>query len=169
MVVPPSTLWKKREEVKEKIYPLEVLEILKGIEEDILKVVSSISIWSASNIGYFWLRWVPQSEKGKFVTFAFNGGTVGAVVTFPLCGITFILVTIISPHLFLFFVNVKKGLKIWDGNLIFNWGEKLICLCKTKLTFNCLGIIIENSSWAWVFYVSAILTLVWVGRIQLLW
>jgi len=53
-------------------------------------------------------RWVPQSEKGKFVTFAFNGGTVGAVVTFPLC-----------------------------------------------------GIIIENSSWAWVFYVSAILTLVW--------
>jgi len=53
-------------------------------------------------------RWVPQSEKGKFVTFAFNGGTVGAVITFPLC-----------------------------------------------------GIIIENSSWVWVFYVSAILTLVW--------
>jgi len=53
-------------------------------------------------------RWVPESEKGKFVTFAFNGGTVGAVITFPLC-----------------------------------------------------GIIIENSSWVWVFYVSAILTLVW--------
>merc|ERR1712109_281372 len=32
-------------------------------------------------------RWVPESEKGKFVTFAFNGGTVGAVITFPLCGI----------------------------------------------------------------------------------
>jgi len=53
-------------------------------------------------------RWVPESEKGKFVTFAFNGGTVGAVITFPLC-----------------------------------------------------GIIIENSSWVWVFYVSAILTLAW--------
>jgi len=53
-------------------------------------------------------RWVPESEKGRFVTFAFNGGTVGAVITFPLC-----------------------------------------------------GIIIENTSWVWVFYVSAILTLVW--------
>jgi len=33
------------------------------------------------------VRWVPESEKGRFVSFSYLGGTFGAVVTFPLCGI----------------------------------------------------------------------------------
>merc|ERR1719193_2580208 len=55
-------------------------------------------------------RWVPESEKGKFVTFTYNGGTVGAIITFPLC-----------------------------------------------------GIIVQNTSWVWIFYSSAILTFIWAG------
>merc|ERR1711970_774763 len=55
-------------------------------------------------------RWVPESEKGKFVTFTYNGGTVGAIITFPLC-----------------------------------------------------GIIVQNSSWVWIFYGSAILTFIWAA------
>jgi len=55
-------------------------------------------------------RWVPESEKGKFVTFTYNGGTVGAIITFPLC-----------------------------------------------------GIIVDNTSWVWIFYGSAALTFLWAG------
>ena len=32
-------------------------------------------------------KWVPDQEKGKFVSFSYLGGTFGSVVTFPLCGI----------------------------------------------------------------------------------
>ena len=32
-------------------------------------------------------RWVPESEKGRFVSFAYLGGSFGSVVTFPLCGL----------------------------------------------------------------------------------
>merc|ERR1719341_877659 len=49
-------------------------------------------------------RWIPESEKGKFVTFTYNGGTVGSIITFPLC-----------------------------------------------------GMIVQNSSWVWIFYGSAAL------------
>ena len=31
-------------------------------------------------------RWVPESERGKFVSFSYLGGTFGSVVTFPLVG-----------------------------------------------------------------------------------
>jgi len=55
-------------------------------------------------------RWVPEEEKGKFVSFTRLGGVVGSIIIFPLA-----------------------------------------------------DIIIDNFSWVWVFYSSAILTLVWAA------
>jgi len=31
-------------------------------------------------------QWVPEEEKGKFMSFAYMGGTFGACITYPLCG-----------------------------------------------------------------------------------
>ena len=32
-------------------------------------------------------RWTPAAERGRFVSFIYFGGSVGQVVTFPLCGV----------------------------------------------------------------------------------
>ena len=31
-------------------------------------------------------KWVPESEKSKFISFTYTGGNLGTVVTYPLCG-----------------------------------------------------------------------------------
>ena len=48
--------------------------------------VSKLKAAFENKHGRILCRWVPESEKGKFVTFSYNGGTVGAIITFPLCG-----------------------------------------------------------------------------------
>ena len=37
-------------------------------------------------------KWVPESEKSKFISFTYTGGNLGTVITYPLCG--FILSTL---------------------------------------------------------------------------
>ena len=85
------------------------------------------------------------------MTFAFNGGTVGAVITFPLCGNISIIITIYHHH----FICCNNRFSILIRSVFFI----------TNVFYDdhqYSGIIIENSSWVWVFYVSAILTLAWV-------
>ena len=76
----------------------------------------------------FFDRWVPEEEKGKFVSFTRLGGVVGSIIIFPLAGLS---------------------------NLSF------LKQAHFSEPFQLSGIIINNFSWVWVFYSSAILTLVW--------
>ena len=32
-------------------------------------------------------KWVPESEKSKFISFSYTGGNLGTVITYPLCGL----------------------------------------------------------------------------------
>ena len=95
------------------------------------------------NVNIVFGRWVPESEKGKFVTFTYNGGTVGAIITFPLCGDHHHLV--ISHRSFLLLS---------------------LSLSNFSISYQCQissGIIVQNTSWVWIFYSSAILTFIWAG------
>ena len=80
------------------------------------------------------------------MTFTYNGGTVGAIITFPLCGrISHIpLRSITSPIL------KHHPAKITD-----HW------YLHKKTTIS--GIIVDNTSWVWIFYGSAALTFLWAG------
>ena len=33
------------------------------------------------------MKWAPEQERSKFITFTYMGGTVGTLVTYPLCGL----------------------------------------------------------------------------------
>ena len=79
----------------------------------------------------------------KFVSFSYLGGTVGSVITFPLCGESI-------AFLSLSFFPIKC--------------EHSCPPCHSSLLF-ISGIIIHNMSWVWVFYSTAALTILW----SLLW